>query len=409
MKENDEETLHPVYSGKRFKRLVRRYLRAPLHRFAVIAPPSLKSVCATELKDMGLSGLHESDAGVEFVGKWSECYRANLWSATGSRVLWRVAEFRAGALEELHNRLTALRWELFINPAIPLRVDVFLGRGRITDRNLAEKAVRQAVMRRIRCADLDPGGLRCERKRDRDRECQRLLIRLERNRCLASLDTSGKRLHLRGYRLQHTGAPMRESLAAAVLRKIGWRGDRPLVDAMTGSGTVAIEAALAARRIPPGSERSFTFQKWPFFFANAWNFLLKEARRGILERCPVEIVAVDRNADALRVARANAARAGVVGDINWMEADFLQWGPSLAGRPPGVLIVDPPYGKRLQGGGGVFYRDLGRVLKQYFRGWQVAVLAPDPGLLSRLGLGTIRLWRVQHGGLPVSVAITRVR
>jgi 23S rRNA G2445 N2-methylase RlmL len=206
----------------------------------------------------------------------------------------------------------------------------------------------------------------------------------------------------------HTGAPLRETLAAAVLLKSKWNGQVPLIDGMCGAGTVPIEAAMMARRFPPGLRRSFLFELWPGFQKKTWDHLRKKMEDQSLDHVSVPILALDEDPKALGIARGNAERAGVDRDILWHCLDFFQFKPQDHQLPPGLVILDPPYGKRLEGGGMSFYEQLGRHLRRFFEGWQTAILTPSRNLALSLKMPSMRFWQISHGGKPIFVAMTRL-
>ena len=276
------------------------------------------------------------------------------------------------------------------------------------------ETVSGAIRKRFALLGIKPPGRWHGAEEESDQEAstafgkQRILVRVDRNHCGISLDTTGVHLHKRGYRLRHAGAPLRETLAAAVLMKSGWKGDCPLVDGMCGSGTFPVEAALMARRLPPGLSRPFLFQEWPSFREATWNHLRRKALESALPGCPAPIIGLDLNPGALALARENAAKAGTGEDIAWEEADFLSFDPRTRKLPPGLLVLNPPYGKRLEGGGEDLYERLGAHLRSAFRGWRAAVIAPDRNLAARLRLQPVRLWNLLHGGIPIVVAMARL-
>jgi len=237
---------------------------------------------------------------------------------------------------------------------------------------------------------------------------QRVLVHLEHNVCEVSLDTTGGHLHQRGYRLQHAGAPIRETLAAAILMRSGWTGEAPLVDGMCGSGTFAIEACLMARRLPPAAVRSFLFETWPSFEEKTWRYLKRKALEQAAARLPFPVVGVDRDPCSLEVSLANAVRAGVERDIQWVQADFFQLDPGVLGAERGTVLLNPPYGKRLKEDPGSTYDRVGARLREAFRGWRAVVLAPDRESAARLRLGSVRYWKVIHGGSVVTVVFCNV-
>lgn len=397
-------------------RHLRRYILGAKHRFAVIAPPEISPLCYDELQALGYEELEITEAGVEFSGDLRDCYRCNLWLRSASRVLCRLPSFRAGAMEELFAKVLSLRWEHWLNPGIPLRIRSHVERSRIQHEGLVGDTTLSAMQKRFRSLDLAPpvvwksswreqslhGGIQNPHPLE-----QRVFIHLKENHCTISLDSTGAHLHRRGYRLHHTGAPLRETLASAILMKSGWRGDSSLVDGMTGAGTLAIEAALLARHLPPGGNRSFLFEEWPSFQNRQWEYLRRKATDGAREKAQTRIVAVDLLPHALETARMNAGSAGVQEDVEWQCMDFFQFNPWKLDLTPGLLVLNPPYGKRLSGGGRGFYERLGSHLRRYFRGWRAAVLGPERSMLTALNLPSMRFWTVVHGGIPISVAFIK--
>jgi putative N6-adenine-specific DNA methylase len=385
-----------------------------VHRFAAIVPLELQALCRDELAELGIGDLELSEGGVEFKGRLAACMQANLWLRTASRVLCRLPDFRVGVVGELFHKVSAIRWEYWLSAAVPLLIQSHAARSRVDHEGLIGDTTLRAIQQRFReCGYPVPGAWESPRGSDQANESnrvQRLFVRLEANRCEISLDTSGHHLHQRGYRRRHTGAPLRETLAAAILLQTGWQGDRPLVDGMCGAGTAAIEGALLARRIPPGAGREFLFEHWPGHEAKTWDYLRRKAQEAALPRAPIPIVALDQDRHALRIARDNASRTGVQDDIRWEQGDFLAFYPGALQLAPGLVILDPPYGVRMQGTEDLpaFYRLLGAHLRNAFKGWQAAVAAPTPELARALGFKRQRLWRLPHGGIPLSVCLATI-
>jgi 23S rRNA G2445 N2-methylase RlmL len=237
---------------------------------------------------------------------------------------------------------------------------------------------------------------------------QRVLVHIEDNACEISLDTTGGHLHQRGYRRQHTGAPIRETLAAAILMRSGWSGETPLVDGMCGSGTLAIEAGLIARRMAPGGGRSFLFEAWPSFEDKTWGYLCRKAREQAAVDLKAPVIGIDRDPRALEVSAGNAARAGLEKDILWELEDFFRWNPQRLNLHPGTVVVNPPYGRRLNENPIRIYEYLGVHLREAFRGWQAVVLAPTRELATKLRMPTARLWKVTHGGSPIVIVFGKL-
>jgi putative N6-adenine-specific DNA methylase len=425
-------------AGKGFRRRIRRFVQAPVHRFAGIVAPGLIEVCRKELAELGFAADEVHKGVLEVAGKLADCYRLNLQLRTASRILCRLPTFRAGVIGELSHKVLAFPWELWLNPEIPLVLQCRAEHSRIHHEGLAGTTILAAIQRRFADQGLQAPTLHAPAGRSgvqalpelqaplphthhrndsgstgHDRTGhwkQRLLARIERNHCEISLDTSGPHLHQRGYRLRHAGAPLRETLAAAMLLQADWQGDRPLVDGMCGAGTAAIEAAMLARRLPPGLNREFLFSQWPSFQEKTWTYFCRGARERALPRATAPILGLDRDAGALEIAMQNAARAGVAESIQWQCTDFFAFNPGTLGVAGGLVLLDPPYGMRLTASGdvGAFYQRLGTHLRRFYPGWQVAVAAPSVELAALLRLSSVRWWSIPHGGIPLVVSLAQL-
>jgi putative N6-adenine-specific DNA methylase len=366
-----------------------------LNAFAIVAP-GVSAITATELGALGIQPVAVEDAGVTFKATYEELYRANLWLRTASRILVRVGTFHASAFHELERRAKQLSWERFLERGTPVRLRVTCRKSRLyhsdaVAERIAESIEKRAGGRLAKRADTDD--------EDDDDSAQLFVIRLDHDECTISVDTSGALLHRRGYRLQTAKAPLRETLAAAAIIGSGWDSKSPLIDPMCGSGTIPIEAALLARRIAPGRNRSFAFQRWGSFEEPAWKRLLEEADEGVESDSP-PIVASDRDAGAIDAASANAARAGVGSAITF----FIQ-ALSAATAPDGVgwLITNAPYGVRLGEEDRLrnLYAQLGKVLKTHFSGWRFGILSAGSRLVRHMGVSSTPVLSTVNGGIPV--------
>jgi 23S rRNA G2445 N2-methylase RlmL len=238
----------------------------------------------------------------------------------------------------------------------------------------------------------------------------RIVLHLARGQAELSLDLSGAPLYRRGWRNTVTEAPLKETLAASMLALGEVAADRPFLDPLCGSGTLAIEQALAARRIAPGLGRVFGFQRWPRYrgeWQSSWDRMKEEARASVVPRAPAPIRASDRDEEALDAARRNARAAGVEADIEVLLAEARTVEPFGEG---GTICTNPPYGERIGGQPlqlAGFYRGLAEAF-QRFHGWSVLVLSGNPLLERNLGMRpewTHRLW---NGPLEVNLVRCRV-
>jgi putative N6-adenine-specific DNA methylase len=238
------------------------------------------------------------------------------------------------------------------------------------------------------------------------------VVRVFRDVCTVSADTSGAPLYMRGYRQELARAPLRETLAAAMLLAARWPEDERLLDPFCGSGTIPIEAALLARRIPPGlaspvrAPRAYRVESWPEHVPGAWAEHVARARAAELPSSPAPLLGSDQDPGAIRAARANAARAGVSGDVEFREQTFEALVPPAES---GWLVTNPPYGVRVGGRGeseGLLAR-LGAAARASLAGWTLCALAPEPSLRRALGPGAMEALRTRNGGIAVSLLVRR--
>ena len=351
--------------------------------FFATTAKGVEDILAMELNALGMSDVTVERGGVRFRGDIADCWRANLWLRTASRVLMPVAEFPCATPDELYNGVRTVPWQNWLTPDMTLAVDCSLRDSDMTHSGFVALKTKDAIVDAIR--DL------CGRRPDVDTKDPdlRVNIHLVKNLCTVSLDTSGASLDKRGYRLERTEAPLRETLAAALVMLTGWDGTVPLVDPMCGSGTILIEAALIAGRRAPGQNRGFGFQRWPGFDAQRWNRLLEEARQEALGELPTRLRGGDVDSKALSTSRYNAERAGVAGFMSFTRGDVRDFSPP---EGPGVLICNPPYGERL---GEVerlkgLYREIGDMLKQRCKGYTAWIFTGNPELAKSVGLKASR-------------------
>jgi putative N6-adenine-specific DNA methylase len=237
---------------------------------------------------------------------------------------------------------------------------------------------------------------------DEEGETPLVIVRLFRDQCTVSIDTSGALLHRRGYRLATAKAPLRETLGAALLLASGWDPATPLIDPLCGAGTIPIEAAMIARRIPPGMSRTFAFMQWPGFHEPTWRKVVDEARAQILPAAPGPILGSDRDAGAVAASRENAERAGVSADIAFEEKVISRIAPPV-GSVPGAIVTNPPYGVRVGDRDALrnLYAQLGTIARERFPGWRLTALSADPRLDSQIGGAMEKVLSTKNGGIAV--------
>jgi len=352
------------------------------------APPGLEAALFAEVRGKGFRQPRQVEGGVVLRGLWPEVWRANLWVRGAGRVLARIAEFHAGHLAELDQKARRVDWASVLRPDIPFRVEASCSGSRIYHSGAAEQRIEAAIRATLGAPVAKQGGVLVR-------------ARIERDTCTISVDTSGEPLHKRGFKEAVNAAPMRETMAALFLRECGFDGAEPVVDPMCGSGTFVIEAAEIAARLNPGRSRRFAFEDLATFDAASWAAM--RAPRGVREPA-FRFHGMDRDAGAVAMARANAERAGVAGFCTFQQAPISALVPPEG--PPGLVIVNPPYGTRLGDRRELLplYQVLGQVLRRGFAGWRVGLVAAEARLAQATGLPFLDPGPpVPHGGLRVTL------
>lgn len=385
-----------------------------LSLFAVTAP-GLERVCTAELAALGIAGAAEP-GGVAWEGDAPQLYAANLGLRTASRVLVRVGEFRARTFFELERHARRLPWENFIaagatvEPRVTCRKSKLYHEGAVAERMVRAMEHCVGPVRAARGREAEPDA------EDEGAAAQLFVVRFVRDRCTVSADASGALLHRRGYRQAVARAPLRENLAAAMLLASGWTGDAPLLDPLCGAGTLVIEAALLAGRIPPGladasrTPRDFAFRQWPTFNGEAWERAVARAAAEIRPAAGIPLAGSDRDAGAVQAARANAERAGVAADVVFTERALSAAEPPAAAGQAGWLITNPPYGVRVGETDALrnLYAALGRTAREHFAGWTLALLSAEPRLEAQVRIPLTEVFQTRNGGIPVRLVAGRV-
>jgi 23S rRNA G2445 N2-methylase RlmL len=359
-------------------------------RFFATCAKGTEGALRRELAALRLAGVRGDRGGVAFEGRLEAGMRACLHARTAMRVLVELARFPAPSPDALYEGARGIPWERWLTVRTTLAVEASVSSSAITHSGYAALKVKDAAV------DLLREKLGARPDVDAKDPDVRIVLHLARDEATLSLDLAGEPLHRRGYRAVTTEAPLKETLAAAVLLLGGADPELPFVDPVAGSGTLAIEQALRARRIAPGLSRAFGFQRWPAYRGgpqSAWDRMKEEARALALPRAPAPIVARDLHPKAILAARRNAAAAGVADDVVVEQGDARDLAPRFAA---GTIAANPPYGERLMGSPGEtpprdarvqekklvgFYRGLAEMLLRH-HGWTALLLSGNP-LLAR--------------------------
>jgi len=361
----------------------------------LIEPESLETPTSEQ------SDLEES-GGIPFSGTLEDIYRANLALRCASRILVRMPSFRAAAFPELRRKAAQLPWEGYFSRGHSAAFRVTCHKSRLYHG--------EAVAERVAAAIQDRLGFPIPRTKWNEGATkdglQLILIRLVHDTCTISVDASGPLLHRRGYRLATAKAPLRETLACGMLFASRWDKTAPLMDPFCGSGTLPIEAALWSRGIAPGHFRRFSFMNWPGFDPQKIQFLLKSLEKHPIGPPPM-ILASDRDKGAVRVARENAERCGMLDFIRFSERPISA---IEAPKDPGWVVSNPPFGIRIGQRNDLrnLYAQLGKTLRAKCPGWKVTLLCLNQEWIRYAGLIFDSGIPVLHGGRRVRIFGTRV-
>lgn len=345
--------------------------------FFASCPRGLEAVLTTELPTLGARDVNAVDGGATFSGEMALCWAVNLESRVASRVLWQVGFARYGSEEDVYAAARRLPWNDWFDVQRSIRVNVSAIRSPLKSLDFATLRIKDAVCDAFRAA--------CGRRPDVDTAQPDIRIHafLTRDTATFYLDTSGDALFKRGWRVAGGEAPLRENLAAGILRLAGWQPGTALYDPMCGSGTFLVEAAMIALERAPGLGRPFAFEKLASFEPATWRTLRERAKSRCRPACALSIHGSDKFGSVLDLARANLEAAGLEDAVTLKQVDVLDSSPPAKS---GIIVMNPPYGERLEDRDSLaaFYPLLGNVLKKRYTGWTAYILTADmrlPGLM----------------------------
>ncbi len=356
----------------------------------------LEEVAAQELVRIGAEEVRPDFTGVHFKGDKRLLYQANLWTRTTFRILMPIAKVPSLNGDELYRSVQKLDWSEYLDPDMTLAIACTGKNQNLNHTHFTALQIKNAIT--------DWQKRRGGNRSSVDTENPDLLINahIDEKHCIISLDSSGSSLHRRGYRPAIGAAPMKETLAAALLEMAEWTPDLPFLDPMCGSGTLPIEAALKALNIAPGLYRNFGFQSWLDYDDNLWQSLLQDATQSQKHDLAVPIIGSDRDLNVIRQAFANAESSGLEDYVKFARQE-LSTIEAPADR--GVLLCNPPYGVRLgkEAELGELYQLLGDIFKQRFKGWTAYILTGSMKLSRQVGLRTSKRIKLYNGTIPCTL------
>jgi len=361
--------------------------------FFAPCPRGLEKILVDELVALGAAEVRATDGGVGFSGDWLLCYRANLESRFASRILWRVLDPKPYRNEEdIYRSVLGLPWSRWFDVARTIRVNVTAIKSPLKSLEFITLKIKDAVCDKFR----ERGGQRPSV--DTLHPDMRINAFIEGNNFTLYLDTSGDALFKRGVRLHTNIAPLRENLAAGILKLAGWRPGIPLLDPMCGSGTFLIEAAQISLNIAPGIGRNFAFEKLKNFDAAKWNEMRQQSIAAQLPVSELPIYGSDLYGDELKATHRNLEEAGIREAVYLKQANVLE---VSAPAESGMLVANLPYGERM---GELeelaeLYPKLGDALKQKFGGWTAYLFTSDKRILKLMRLSPSKRTPLFNGAI----------
>ncbi|HEX4922492.1 MAG TPA: THUMP domain-containing protein [Bdellovibrionales bacterium] len=365
--------------------------------FLAITSRGIENPLRDELTELGFKSIKAVQGGFTFETNWKGAYEANLRLRAATRVALPILDFPAYEPDHLYHNVLKHDFTKYIDVKGTLAVDATVKDSVFKDQRFVALKVKDAIVDQFR----EKYGERPNV--DSKNPDLTILARVYKNNVSLSIDTTGEGLFKRGYRQEQVPAPMKEHVAAGLLRIAKWDGRTPLVDPMCGGGTILIEAALQALDIAPGSLRkSFAFQRMKGFQADAWDEVVNEAAEREKTELGFKLYGFDRSKMAITAAKINARKAGV--------DEVVEFAPSQVSllEPPcehGIVIVNPPYGERMGHNDASVadsYRDLGFAMKTRFKGWTMWMLSPSKEVAQLIGMKSSERHTVWNGPIELN-------
>jgi putative N6-adenine-specific DNA methylase len=396
--------IHPAALEKRIK----RHVRSQQQQFYVIVPPGFEATACRELADYDISAAQEDRGGVAFTGSWEECWKAHHRARILARILVRLTHFTCTRFDQLERQIEAFPWELWLQPYQPTAFQVEARQSVLYHEGAIQERAERCVGQRLRPWQA------ISARNDFGNSVQTIYLRNVRNQMTVSLDCSGELLYKRGYDKHVAAAPLRDNIAAAILREADFSGFDTLIDPMAGSGTFGLEALLALAERGTGHIRHFAFEHFPAFRPVAYRYFLKNDTPSRPERPTLRtIVLCDIHDRPLTIIRHNLQQLAALEvdttQVRVEQVDFFKTSAEfISGKT--LVVMNPPYGTRLKGAQSsrAFFGKLGQQLRRNWRGCSFAILAPGQEAERALALSIARKIVFSNGGISTALLIGKI-
>ncbi len=395
---------------------IRRHITGRIKDFFAVTAPGFEQLCFDELMSLPLSVKEASvvTGGVEFKARIHDCWLANLSLRTASRILMRIAIFKACNFSQLEKKLAEIPWELFLHPDDMPELSVTARHSRLYHKDAVAERFQTGIAECFRrSGEIHPRSDSHESIAIGEEKYfagkQKIFVRAEADHFVVSIDSSGELLYKRGIKKQGGPAPLRETIAAAALKLAGYNYSEPLTDPLCGAGTFSLEGAMMAANMPPGFLREFAFMGWPSFMPRRWSYIKSEAQKGIIRIDNPCIFASDKDRDTCNALENCVRENDLAGIVRVSCLDFFGFSPRKLTKQTGLIVLNPPYGLRIgtQAESHRLFHEICRKLKKDYRNWKVALIAADPELIKAVPFKTTPYFFF-HGGLKPALLTGRI-
>lgn len=361
------------------ERRIKKHIHGKQQSFFVVTPPGFESITEAELNQFGFSGAVER-GGITISAKLKEIYKLAIHLRTATKILWRLGDFTAIYPNQITSKVSEILWELHFKPGTTITLHSSTKGSKLYHTGLIEEAFWKGITQN-KALDLKQG-----------KDGINIHLRMEHNRLQISLDCTAPLLYKRGYKIESVPAPIRETIAAALLLKF-WDQQLPLIDPMCGSGTLSFEGYLLKNKIPPGLNRHFTFMNLLHFNQNTFNYLVKEGSTNLNAAVTPHFTG-DISEQAVNAVKINQKELNI--ELKPVVSDFFKENPEL---DTGFIMINPPYNKRLEYTKDA-YRKLMETFKRRYVGFSALILHPEERVLPG-GLIADEQFRFQNGGINI--------
>ncbi len=392
-------------SEQALSKRIKRHVIGRVREYFISVPPGFETLCYDELTKLPLSVKNARivKGGIEFEGRLKDCFIANLNLRFATKILMRIDSFRAENFGKFKKKMVQIPWEIYLHQGENPLFHITTSKSRLYHKGAIYERSIEAINERFK----EHRGLKKEP--DSKKHASTIHIKSENNIFTLSLDSSGALLYKRGIKTHGGKAPLRETTAAAILKTAGYDSSMPLIDPMCGSGTFALEGAMAGNRIAPGIFREFAFTGWPGFPRKRWDHIKKGFEKMRVFPDKPYIFAMDKDDAACNALYKTVKNHGLDDTIIVRQGDFFSFLPEKFTDQKGLVAINPPYGKRMgktEESRKMFIR-ICRHLKEKYGGWKLVLIVSDKNLLKYLPFN-MDSYKFFHGGIKLNFIVGRI-